>query len=64
MGRWRPIREFDDLYTDSDRLVQSVIGGSAANAVWLPAADLTETDDAYIVGIELPGVSAKISTSS
>jgi HSP20 family protein len=51
-----PLRPFEDLYAEVDRLVQSVIGGPAADGAWLPAADLTETDDAYIVEVELPGV--------
>ncbi|MCW2686000.1 MAG: heat-shock protein Hsp20 [Mycobacterium sp.] len=55
MDRFRQIRGFDDLYSEMDRLVQSVIGSVASNA-WVPAADLTETDDAYVVEIELPGV--------
>jgi HSP20 family protein len=54
--RWRPFREFEDLYSEVDRLVQSVIGGVARDGVWTPAADITETDNAYIVEIELPGV--------
>jgi HSP20 family protein len=47
---------FDDLYSDMDRLVQSVLGASEASGVWLPAADITEAEDAYIVEIEVPGV--------
>jgi HSP20 family protein len=56
MDRWRPFRELQDLYTEMDRLVQSVIGGSAGEGAWLPAADVTETDDAFVAEIELPGV--------
>ena len=52
----RPLGPFEDLHAEVDRLVQSVIGGRAAEGAWLPAADLTETDDTYIVEVELPGV--------
>jgi hypothetical protein len=51
VDRWRPFRDFDDLYGEVDKLVQSVVGGSAGEATWLPAADITETDDAYIIEI-------------
>jgi HSP20 family protein len=54
--RWRPFRSFDDLYSEVDRLVQSVIGSAGGDATWLPAADVTETDSAYIIEVELPGV--------
>ena len=53
--RWRP-REFENLYTEMDRLAQSVFGGFTGGAAWLPAADIVETDSAYIVEVELPGV--------
>jgi HSP20 family protein len=55
VDRWRPFRDFDDLYSEVDKLMQSVVGGSAGEATWLPAADITETHDAYIIEIELPG---------
>jgi HSP20 family protein len=53
---WRPVRGFEDLYAEMDRVVQSVIGGTGDDGVWTPSADVVETDDAYIVEIELPGV--------
>ncbi len=40
-----------------DRLVQSVLGGSSC--AWIPAADVTEDDDADVVEIELPGVNRR-----
>ncbi|MCW2650416.1 MAG: putative heat shock protein [Mycobacterium sp.] len=51
----RPFREFEDLFTEMDRLVQSVIGGSG-DGTWMPAGDVVETDNEYIVELELPGV--------
>jgi HSP20 family protein len=51
----RPFRGVEDLYNEMDRLVQSVFGGSG-DGTWIPSADVVESDDAYIVEIELPGV--------
>jgi HSP20 family protein len=53
---WRPPRGLEDIYAEMDRLVQSVIGSSGGNGTWLPSADVVETEDAYVVEIELPGV--------
>jgi HSP20 family protein len=49
-------RDFEELYSELDRLVQSVAGGLASDGTWVPSADVTETDSAYIVEVELPGV--------
>ncbi|WP_406816729.1 Hsp20/alpha crystallin family protein [Mycobacterium sp. M23085] len=53
---WRPFRGFEDIYSEFDRLVQSLVGGTGADGAWLPAADVSETEAAYLVEIELPGV--------
>ncbi|BCZ24691.1 Hsp20/alpha crystallin family protein [Mycobacterium senriense] len=53
---WRPFRGFEDIYSEFDRLVQSLVGGTDRDGAWLPAADVSETDAAYVVEIELPGV--------
>jgi HSP20 family protein len=52
--RWDPVREFDDLFDQMGRLVQTTL--SSGTAAWVPSADVTETDDAYVVEVELPGV--------
>jgi HSP20 family protein len=52
---WQPLREVEDLYAEMDRFVQSLIGGPT-DGRWMPAGDVIETDGAYIVEIELPGV--------
>ncbi|GGM56851.1 heat-shock protein Hsp20 [Longimycelium tulufanense] len=55
--RWDPFREFEDLYTQMGRLWESVLGPNlASTAGWSPLADVCETDDAYIVDVEVPGV--------
>ena len=53
---WRPLRGFEDIYSEFDRLVQSLMGGAGSDSAWMPAADVSETDAAYVIEIELPGV--------
>ncbi|MDT5091312.1 MAG: hypothetical protein QOH60_675 [Mycobacterium sp.] len=53
---WRPFREFENLYTEMDRLAQSVFGASTGDGAWIPAADIVETESAYLIEVELPGV--------
>lgn len=55
---WDPFREFQDLYDRMGQLWQSAVpgGGGLFGDVWAPLADLEETDDAYLVEVELPGV--------
>jgi len=55
-ARWRASREFDNLYAEMNRLALSVFGGLTADGAWSPAADIVETDNAYEIEIELPGV--------
>jgi HSP20 family protein len=33
-----------------------VIGSTGGDGTWIPSADVVETDDAYVIEIELPGV--------
>jgi HSP20 family protein len=54
--RWDPAREFEDLYEQMGRLVQSSLVDPTDVAPWVPAADVIDTDDAYVVEMELPGV--------
>src|ERR1700759_4487408 len=55
-AHWRPFREFENLYAEMDRLAQSVFGGQTGEGAWVPSADIVETDSAYVIEIELPGV--------
>src|SRR6476660_4897502 len=55
-AQWRPLREFENLYAQMDRLAQSVSGGLTGDGAWLPAADVVATDSAYVIEVELPGV--------
>src|SRR6187402_1072658 len=47
--RWDPFREIEDLYSHMDQLVQRFAGDRG-----LPV--LADTEDAYIVDLDLPGV--------
>jgi HSP20 family protein len=54
-----PSREFEDIYDRMGQLMNLAFGLAPvqmADAAWTPAADLEETDDAYIVKVDLPGV--------
>ena len=56
------MREFSELQSRMDTLMQSVFGplgsleGAGELASWRPLADVSETDDRYLVEVELPGV--------
>ena len=58
---WRtqeaPWAEFSELYERMGRLLSDAFTGvDRAADGWRPAADVEETDDAYLVELELPGV--------
>ena len=53
-ARWDPLRELDELYERVNTLWQSGLSGALDH--WSPLADVEETDDAYTVELELPGV--------
>lgn len=55
--QWEPWREFENLYTQLGRWMDSVAGrGADGVRSWSPLADVTETDDAYLVEVDPPGV--------
>jgi HSP20 family protein len=57
-----PSREFEDLYDRMGQLLNMAFGDmpfgqmQVMNAPWVPLADVSESDDAYTVEVELPGV--------
>ena len=54
-----PSREFEDIYDRMGQLMNFAFGlppAALADMPWVPLADLSETDDAYLVKAELPGV--------
>ena len=52
--RFEPFRELDQLQAQMGELLESALSGDGAP--WVPAVDIEETDDAWIVEAELPGV--------
>lgn len=55
--RWgEPWAEFGELYERMGRLLADASGGSVSDTGGWPAADVEETDQAYLVELELPGV--------
>jgi HSP20 family protein len=56
--RWDPFREFEQLQEEMGRLVQNV-WPQGEGGPWIPVADIEETDDAWVIEAELPGVDRK-----
>jgi HSP20 family protein len=50
--RWDPLQEIEGLYDQLGQLMQTTFGDSAMPAI----VDVEETDDAYIVDLDMPGV--------
>jgi len=54
-----PTREFEDIYDRMGQLMNLALGlppVDVAEGPWIPLADVSETDDAYVVEVDLPGV--------
>ncbi|MFS8479632.1 MAG: Hsp20/alpha crystallin family protein [Micromonosporaceae bacterium] len=54
MRRGDPWREMEEVYDRMGRLMQDILGDGTM--MFAAPADIEETDDAYIVDIEVPGV--------
>jgi HSP20 family protein len=60
--RWEPVRELNSLQNEMNRLFSTFFdtptagngGGSARR--WIPAMDLVETEDHYVLTADLPGL--------
>ena len=60
--RWEPLREFATLQNEMNRLFGSVFdtppqGNGGTLRRWMPAMDLTETADHFVLRADLPGLS-------
>ncbi|MGZ4416435.1 MAG: Hsp20/alpha crystallin family protein [Gaiellaceae bacterium] len=59
--RWEPLSEFEQMTECMRRMLDQTLGSFGLQSPvetggWLPLVDLEETDDAYVVEAELPGV--------
>ncbi|MEA5549477.1 Hsp20/alpha crystallin family protein [Anabaena cylindrica UHCC 0172] len=62
LDRWEPLREMDTLQRRMNRLFERIIptdGGERGGITFIPSAELEETDDAFKLRLELPGLEAK-----
>jgi len=53
-----PSREFEDIYDRMTQLMNLAFGAApvdVADGPWIPLADVSETDNAYVVEVDLPG---------
>ena len=55
-----PSREFEDIYDRMGQLMNFAFGdlglAGPGSRPWSPLAEVSETDDAYLVHVELPGI--------
>jgi HSP20 family protein len=59
MRRWKPLQDFEQAAQRMRRLLDETFSGApllAEVAAWTPPVDVEETDDAYVVEAEVPGV--------
>jgi HSP20 family protein len=60
--RWEPVRELSSLQNDMNRLFNTFFdtptgANGGAPRRWVPAMDLVETDDHFVLKADLPGLS-------
>jgi HSP20 family protein len=61
--RWEPLRELSTLQSDMNRFFNTMFDAPAGSSGqggarrWTPAMDLAETEDAFVLRADLPGVS-------
>jgi HSP20 family protein len=60
--RWEPLRELGSLQNEMNRLFNTVFDSPAPSnggtlRRWMPAMDLVETDDHFVLRADLPGMS-------
>jgi HSP20 family protein len=62
--RWEPVRELNSLQQEMNRLFSTFFdspttatNGNGAVRRWIPAMDLVETDDHFVLTADLPGLS-------
>jgi HSP20 family protein len=62
--RWEPVRELHTMQNEMNRLFNTFFdsptpgnGGNGAARRWIPAMDVVETDDHFVLRADLPGMS-------
>jgi HSP20 family protein len=57
-ARWDPLRDLEELQVRTAQLIGSSLPPALAEdgAIWVPPVDIEETDDAWVVEAEVPGV--------
>jgi len=60
--RWEPVRELNTLQSEMNRLFNNLFdtpvpNGNTSVRRWIPAMDLVETDDDFVLRADLPGLS-------
>jgi HSP20 family protein len=60
--RWEPVRELSSFQSEMNRLFNSFFdtpttGNGSAARRWLPAMDVVETDEYFVLTADLPGLS-------
>ena len=60
VARWEPPREFEELQVRLDQLMEGALSGVLSpDSIWVPVTDIEETEDAWIIESEVPGVRKK-----
>jgi HSP20 family protein len=59
--RWEPVRELSSIQSEMNRLFNTFFdtptaGSGQAARRWIPAMDLVETDDSFVLKADLPGL--------
>jgi len=60
--RWEPVRELNSLQQEMNRLFSTFFdtptagNGASSARRWIPAMDLVETDDHFVLKADLPGL--------
>ena len=53
---WEPLAGFEDLYRRMGQLMERTFGDVGSGTWWQTPVDIEETDDAYLIEADLPGV--------
>ena len=59
--RFQPFRELEDIQQQTAQLMEQMMGGAAPDVVrpWIPDVDIEETDDQWVLEVDLPGARAE-----